>query len=1002
MLNNRWKRAVAWLTCGLAILLVCNPIRAGLQNARYSVDVWGADEGLPQSSIIAMVQTRDGYLWLGTLNGLVRFDGIRFTVFDESNTPGLESSRIVSLFEDSHGNLWIGTETAGAAVARNGKVTSLNIGRNRTEGRLISACEDATGAVWLYTRDGDLARFQQETNIWNMGASQCRALIAEKSGMVWVGTDHGLVALNPNSKLDHNALPAEQAKFVGQLNFLLASKSGGYWRMADGVIQKWISNQVECDFGPYRWDSTKITAACEDRDGNLIVGTLGKGLFWFDAEGKATCISTNEGLSNNHILSLRADRDGSLWVGTDGGGLNRVKHQVFEPLEESMGLNVQSISEDQSNGIWFSTSTIRNSRIDHWKDGNLKSAQCDFCPINLLDLRAILVDRKQNVWAATLGFGLLHSQNGLFQQFSPRSINPFVSALYEDSKGNLWLGTQGGLSRWNGKEWKTYTTADGLSADMVRAIAETPDGSLWIGTERGGLNRLFNDKFTCYCQTNQFPSDNISSLYADTNGVVWVGTFGSGLIRFQEGKWKTCTTANGLAANGIDWLIEDGQGCLWIGSNRGVMRVNKKELDDFARGNIDFVPCRVFGHRDGLPSTECSMGSQPGALRAHDGKLWFTTIKGLASVDPTQFQSNTNPPPVIIESVLLDGRKQNTGGLREAPPSTIVVPPGKELLEIQYTSINLDGPDRGHFRYWMEKHETGWTDALNRRVALYPKLPPGHYTFHVTACNDDGQWNPVGTSLSVVVLPPFWRTWWFISSSIAFLIGIIVACVYYISTQKLQHQLAGLRQQEALEKERARISRDIHDQLGANLTQVALLGEMVESDKDYPSEVEEHGHQIAQTARETSRALDEIVWTVNPSNDTLEGLINYICKHTQEYLSVAGLRYRLEVPPLPDVAITPEARHNVFLAAKEAVTNVVKHAKANEVWLRLLLEKDAFIIEIDDNGKGPAGLLDKAKQTRNGLRNMRKRMEDIGGEFSIEPRAEGGSRVRLKAPFAKN
>jgi signal transduction histidine kinase len=389
-------------------------------------------------------------------------------------------------------------------------------------------------------------------------------------------------------------------------------------------------------------------------------------------------------------------------------------------------------------------------------------------------------------------------------------------------------------------------------------------------------------------------------------------------------------------------------------------------------------------------------------LKSQDGQLWFATIKGLASVDPAQFHFNTNTPSVMIEAVLLDGRRENAGGLRAISPTEIIVPPGKEILEIQYTSINLDGPDHGHFRCWMENYENGWRDAHNRRVAVYPKLPPGHYIFHVSACNDDGQWNPTGTTLNVIVQPPFWRTAWFLTLCALLMLGAIVGCVYYVSTQKLQRQLMEMKQHEALERERARISRDIHDQVGANLTQVALLGEMVEFDKDLPEEVEQHARQITQSARETSRALDEIVWTVNPSNDTLEGLVNYICKHAQEYLAVAELRYRLEVPPLPEASITPEARHNVFLAAKEAVTNVVKHAKATEVWIRLTLEESAFVLEIEDNGKGPAGMEDKAKQTRNGLRNMRKRMEDIGGEFSIGPRPEGGSRVRLKAPFKKS
>jgi signal transduction histidine kinase len=279
-------------------------------------------------------------------------------------------------------------------------------------------------------------------------------------------------------------------------------------------------------------------------------------------------------------------------------------------------------------------------------------------------------------------------------------------------------------------------------------------------------------------------------------------------------------------------------------------------------------------------------------------------------------------------------------------------------------------------------------------------LPHGNYRFQVQARNEDGIWNQTGASLEVIVLPPFWQEWWFRAAVAGGLLGILIAAVHFISTQKLHRQLAGLRQQQALEKERARIARDIHDQVGASLTQLSLLGEMMQADKNSPGEAETHARQISQTARETARELDEIVWTVNPSNDTLDGLINYICKNAGEYLAVAGVRYRLDAPAqLPPAAISPEARHNVFLAAKEAVTNVVRHARASEAWLRLRLAPRSFTLEIEDNGRGPAGLHEKAAGSRNGLRNMRKRMEDIGGEFFIGPGQQGGTLVRLTVPL---
>lgn len=1009
MRNNRWILATAWLLLWLSSLGVVAASKTDFQSgAPYTIDVWEAAPGkLPQNEIITMIQSRDGYLWLGTLSGLVRFDGIRFTVFDESNTPGLDSSRIISLFEDSQTNLWVGTETAGVVLVKEGRVSSLDIGRGSREGRLMSACEDSSGAVWLYTADGQLCRYRNgRRDIWRLGAKQsskCRRVIAGESGRVLVATDWSLFVIGPTAGLEPTTLPVEEETQVDDIDFILASERGGYWRLAEGRVQKWSTTGLERDWGPYTnlWNRsrTPVKAACEDRQGNLLVGTGGAGVFWFDPDGKATCLSTKEGLSHNIILSLHADREDSLWVGTDGGGLNRVKRQVFDVLQESRGLVAQSVCEDAEGGLWIG---YNGGGVDLWSKGVLQ--RFDPSQFWMASVRAVFAD-GQRVWVGTSGAGLIQLQLGQIQRVpGVRTLHPVVLAIHQDRINRLWVGTQGGLARLDGHAWKTYTTLAGLSSDEVRAIADDAEGNLWVGTMGGGLNLLRDDKFTAFRKKDGLPSDNISSLLADDDGVLWVGTDGGGLARLHKGKWTRYTTREGLISNSVGYLVEDGQGYLWIGSNAGLMRVKKKALNDLAQGLATFIPVRAYGEPDGLPSSECTSGSQPGACRTRDGKLWFPTIKGLVSVKPDQLKSNTNPPPVRIESVLIDDQPHHTNALRTGFSQAVTIPAGTERLEIRYTSLNLAAPERARFKYRLyrlKRHETAWTEAGNIRIALYPRLSPGHYRFQVMACNEDGVWNEKDSSLALMVETPFWRTWWFLTSATVLFLGTIIAVVRYFSTQKLQRQLEHLRQQEALEKERARIARDIHDQVGASLTQVSLLGELVESDKNSPEEVEAHGRQISQTALETTRALDEIVWTVNPSNDTLDGLITYVCKHAQEYLAVAGLRYRLDVPTqLPSAVISPEVRHNVFLASKEAVTNVVRHAKASAVWVRLRLEPDRFTLEIEDNGRGLADMDEKAG--RNGLRNMRKRMEDIGGDFSIRPAAEGGTLIRLTAPLGNH
>ncbi|MCX6928509.1 MAG: histidine kinase, partial [Verrucomicrobia bacterium] len=860
----------------------------------------------------------------------------------------------------------------------------------------------------LCTDNGLLARYREgKLEQWPVGSdSPCtfRALVPEPSGRLWVGSDTNLVSLNPVPNVAEDVGPI-------RLNFLLASKRGGHWRLADGRIEKWSVDGLERDWGKYPWTNTlPIVAACEDRDGNLVVGTYGDGVYWFDAEGHASRISKEEKLSNNYVLSVTVDREGCLWVGTNGGGLCRVRRKLFEVLERSSGLVVQTVCDDGLGGLWIGYS---GTRVDHYTSGGAQQLrimpnplQLDVDPDTQLNVKSIFLGRNQGVlggnWVLSGTWGAVgHRLFGLeYGQFAALTNVPSanVSTIFQDRAGQVWLGTQSGLLRLD--DLKLYTTHDGLSADDVRAIAEDREGNLWIGTEGGGLNQLRDGRFTCFTRTNGLPGNSVSAVEVDAEGVLWVATSG-GLARFGGGKWTRYSKKEGLASNNLGYLLEDGQGHLWIGSNAGLLRLKKAELNRFAEDHGALVSCRVYAEPDGLPATECTKGSQPGALRSQDGTLWFPTIQGLAWLNPARLNLNTNPPPVVIENVVIDGQVQNPDTLRAASPAALTIPAGKERLEIWFASLNLAAPDKGRFKYQLEGYEETPNERPGGvREAVYPKLPHGEYHFRVTACNEDDVWNPTGASLAITVLPPFWQTWWFLSLTTLTVLGMVVGSVHYVSTQRLQRQLAVLRQQEALEKDRARIARDIHDQVGASLTQLSLLGELIESDKDDPEEVAGHARQIEQTALETTRALDEIVWTVNPSNDTLDGLITYVCKYAQEYLAVAGLRYRLEAPPqLPGTSISPEVRHNVFLAAKESITNVVRHAQASEVSLRLRLEPASFTLEIEDNGRGLGGLDPKAAQTRNGLRNMRKRMEDIGGAFYMGPASERGTLVRPTAPL---
>jgi signal transduction histidine kinase len=629
---------------------------------------------------------------------------------------------------------------------------------------------------------------------------------------------------------------------------------------------------------------------------------------------------------------------------------------------------------------------------------SLANASHNFRIGNKNNAWSVLVDGRQQVWAGTFDEGLFRFGSGIFNPIAETAkIGPHIYALFQGRDGKLWVGGQNGLGNFDGQNWKLFTTADGLPPAAVRAIAEGTNGDLWIGTEGAGLFLLNNGKIT----PANAPVKDISCLLVDRAGVPWVGTAGHGLARYAGERWNTFAASDGLAGDDIGYLLEDDFGYLWIGSYEGLTRVEKTSLADAVEDKDKKVSCRVFLAR------ECSAGAQPAAIRTHDGKLWFPTIQGLVSVNPADLKPDTNPPPVIIESVLVDGIARKNNNLSSDWTEAVVLTPRNEQLEIHFTALDFSAPKRAQlavrFKYQLDEIdglETHFTDIGGERVAHFNRLSPGDYYFHVIACNEDGVWNNTGARLEIIIQPPFWRKPWFVASAILALLGVLAGTIYLISTAKLKRQLRVLHQKELIERERARIARDLHDQLGANLTQVTLLGEMAELDKNLPAEIELHAQQICATARETTRSLDEIVWAVNPSNDTLEGLANYACKYAQDYFALAGVSFRADLPAnLPPTPILPEVRHNVFLAFKEAVNNVVKHALATEAHVRLRLEPEQFILSVEDNGRGVGDVSEK--KLRNGLKNMRRRLADVHGEFEISPGAKGGTLVQLKVPIAK-
>jgi ligand-binding sensor domain-containing protein/signal transduction histidine kinase len=978
--------------------------RTNLPLPDFSSSSWQTEQGLPQNSVTSIVQDRDGYLWLGTYNGLVRFDGVRFKVFDTGNTPEFGDSRITSLFEGADGTLWIGHETGGLTKLYHGTFSVVNLPGTWPGGVIAAIGTDIDGVLWLLNNDGVLFSLDgKKLFAANVGPqSSLPSLARDENGALWV-VRGGLIGSLRKGKLEP-WLPGGRPD-VRDVQRAFADKDGGLWLLGEGRVMKWTGRGQVSDLGPAPWGQDFVTALLETKSGNLFVGTLQEGLFLWSPDGTYRQFNRQSGLSHDWVRCLSEDREGNVWVGTGGGGLNELRPRKVEMVKASdnwQGRAVLSVTTNAQGGLWIGTEAAGLYQFDGGAAGPLTATN----GLSNRFIWSLLEDRQRNLWVGTWGKGLFVRKKSFFQSLT-NATDPAeaVLALYQDAQGAIWIGTQSGLVRYSDGKYTRFTRANGLVLPDVRAIVEDEETNLWFGMSGGGLGRLKDGRLAQFRKQDGLPSDFVWSLLAEKDGTLWVGTFGGGLCRLRQGKFATISTRQGLPNNVICHIAEDGRGNFWISSYGGIFRVRKDELNRCADGMLAAVHCVVYDEADGLDTLECSGGFQPSGCSTADGRLWFPTLKGLAVINPADMKINPYRPPVFIEEVTVDDQVVPIPQPDISPASQIRIPPGKHRLEFHYTGLSLVSPGKVRFKYRLDGLEPDWVDAGTRRVAYYSYLKPGNYKFRVIACNNDGVWNEDGATLALTVAPWFLQTWWFISGGVLAGIAAVGGVVRYVTRRRLRRKMEHLKRQRALEKERARIARDIHDDLGASLTRIMLLSQSGRAELEDSHQAATHLEKIYSTARELTSAMGEIVWAVSPHHDTLDSLVSYLGKYAQDFLSAANIRCRLDLPiQLPAWPLTAEVRHNLFLAFKEALNNVTRHGAAAEVRISLEFTPSGFSLLIEDDGMGfdprNVGAVAPANNPLrilpgNGLTNMRKRIGEIGGKFQIDSRPGGGTRVKF-------
>jgi signal transduction histidine kinase/ligand-binding sensor domain-containing protein len=972
----------------LASLLFCAGVSAQEQRASVVVDpylqtVWTTENGLPQNSVTAIVQSHDGYLWVSTFGGLARFDGVRFTIFNSANTPGLKSNRITALFEDRRGILWLGTETGELMSLQDGVGTTYPLS-GALEGAIVSSITgDDAGILWLGTTKG-LARFQDGTftaytTADGLPNNAIYTGTLDQAGRLWMMANREL------TQFDGRRFVTYQFREGLLEGFITPRRKGGFWATATTGVALFFDGKFV--LYPHLSRSTQyMRTLFEDLEGTVWIGYLSPRMVQRFQAGRFSSYAMKSG--EYEIRAIYEDREGNLWMGSIGGGLIRLKKRAVTTYTTDNGLpsnTVFAVTDDGIGGTWIATGLglahLRAGKTTVYtdKDGMLSSYAT-----------ALLRDRAGSLWIGS-NLGLTRLKDQRFINYTPAQglSGLVVMSLAEDRDGNVWIGTMDGLTQWRDGAFTVYNRGVGLVGNDVRSIVQARDGALWVGTT-GGLSRFNQGTFTNYTTRDGLSNGYVRAIVEEPDGALWLGTYGGGLNRFKNGRFTPVTTRDGLFDDFVSRILEDDRGNFWMLGNRGIFSVKRAELNDFAEGRVGSITSIAYGIGDGMISSEGEGNAQPAGWRAADGKLWFPTIKGVAVLDPSPV--NSLPSPVVIQGVTVDRVAQST-------THRVQIKPGQQNLEIYYAGLSFSRPEQVKFKYQMLSFDRGWVDAGTRRTAYYPQLPPGSYTFRVVADNGYGVWNMEGQSLSVIVLPPFYRTWWFVTIASLAVTGMI-ALIWRQRVSRFQRahaaQQAFSRQLIASqERERKRIAAELHDSLGQrlviikNLALILLNGSAVDGARE----------QIDEISAEASQAIGEvreISYNLRPHQLDRLGLTKAVEALVKKAASASPVAFTTEIDDI-DGVFPKDAEINFYRVAQESVNNVVKHSAATEASVTVRREVGRIALTVRDNGKGfvPDPIQPDPPAGGFGLVGISERATLLGGHATIQSAPGRGTTVDI-------
>jgi len=945
----------------------------------YLIQNWQSSEGLPRNTINCLAQDHQGYLWLGTPQGLIRFDGVRFVAFEGPASSALAQGWVRSLFCDQAGVLWIATRRSGLLRYQDGTVRASPPLEPTSSLAIDSIVQDGLGGLWLTEGTGLLGRLA--TNTFTPTAQLYK--IAQGPMLFRLTTDAGgglwFYKQDTYGQLI-GGRPTNITTYSGSVITLARSRAGGLWLSTGRNLRRIPAGQTAPTevVASLPFEVYGVSALREDRAGTLWVGTVSRGLFRLQA-GRLESV----GQIDEAIRDILEDAEGNLWVGTDGAGLFKLRPRMFNLIGKDAGLprnDVVSVCGDWvapggSGGAGKILSSGRVAMISGLEPRSIAS---------------VMEDGADGLWLGGSDGWLLHKAgNGqTLTNLFVESKTMQLRVLYRDQKGDLWIGCfPHGLFRWRaGEPPHLENFSDrGFNSVSVTAVAGDGGGGVWFGTSGGELYRFADGAFRVFGKAEGLPGFSIGALLANPDGTLWVGTLGGGLGRLSAGKAQFLGPEAGLIDNVVSQLIRDQQGWFWIGCSRGLVRTREMELRAVLEGRQPEARMIHYGRDDGLANLQCVAEHQPSAWITQQGVLRFATSRGVVSVDPAAIPLNPRPPPLALEAMLVDG-------VEVSHHTAIQLPHDYKKIEFRYTALSLVAPENVWFKRQLVGFDEDWLADHNQRSATYSRLPPGRYTFQFNACNNDGVWAVAPCMVAFEVVPAFWQRLWFRAGMLVLFAGLVGGVVRYAVVVKLRRKLQRLEQERRLERERMRISRDLHDDLGARLTQMAFMTDLAAEESGAPATMQTQLREVSRQARNAVQSLDETVWMVNPQKDTLPHLVAYLATYAEQFFQPTNIACRQEICRQPPATSLPgNLRRDIFMLVKEALNNVLKHSGAKEVWLRVAVRGRVLRIAIQDDGRGFS--IAEANPGRNGLENMRRRAQAAGIRFRLHSAPGHGTRL---------